>query len=137
LALCSRYFIFDQDGRMRRIPNRVYDAFYDGERRLVEHKGQTLRVLCVFIEFEGGRPKRTVGARGHYVKVDPDGRMDRKHADRREALLVAAMERCLFDVSDEKVTSLIPHIHRRDNTWKPSRAEINQVIRHIWPNSSR
>ena len=92
-------------------------------------------MLSVFIDYDDRRPIRIAGCRGHYIPLDKEGHVDKAYLNRAGRVLAGAMESNLVEDTG-KVVSMMPHILRRDHQWKPTRAEINKVIRAIWPETS-
>jgi hypothetical protein len=76
VGITSRSYIFDKDGALKRIPQRVLEALPFGQDAIPEYGGTRQRVATVIIENEGGKPVRILDAQGEFWTFDNEGRID-------------------------------------------------------------
>ena len=135
MGISFRYFLFEGDGPIRRLPHRVSTALALGRDALPFYADSRQRIVEVVVENEGGKPVRILDAIGTYWDFDEEGKID--HALRRRAgdWLEAAF------ASETKpgaaVVDLVPEIkkkalHDRDR-WTVTKEDLDRIAADLWP----
>jgi hypothetical protein len=132
-----RLFIFEQDGLMRRIPQRIANGLHLGRPPLPVYAGSKLRYAFVFLATEKRRPVKITRIDAGYFSFDKAG-------NPQEGLARGAIGAVgTWDGVEEEraqtgqVVSVTARIARknweREHRWTPTRAEVNRICDAIWP----
>jgi hypothetical protein len=132
-----RLFIFEPDGRMRHIPQRIANGLPIGDPPLPEYAGSRLRYVFVSLTTENRRPVAIRRIDCGYFSFDARG-------NPQEGLAQGAIEATeTWDgVKKEKaetgqVVSVTARIARKDweheHRWTPTTAEVDQIRAAILP----
>lgn len=135
MGIATRFYLFPEDGSLRRVPQRVAYELPHGSDAIPELAGTRQRVLEVLAESEGGKPARILDARGFYWSFDDNGKIDESLAwslgERMEAHDSVRRARRM------KVPDLRPEIRMRElkakHEWTPTAEDLDRVAADIWP----
>jgi len=132
-----RLFIFESDGVMRHIPQRIANYLPTGSKTLPEYASQRLRYAAVFLATQGRKPIEITRIESGYFSFDDRG-------NPRSDLARDAIR--LWDVSDRvrteeaqkgPVTSVVARLERkaldRETRWTPNDSEIRMIRAAVWP----
>ena len=138
-----RFFLFPNDGSMRRISMRFFEAVYASEILLPEYAGQRIRTAHVILELENRRPVNILMIDGTYWHFDDKG--DIRKA--REEMMIEAMNALASftnpdapkkkrDTRGEKIV-MFPRQKMRQTAreryyWKPTPKDITRIVNAIW-----
>lgn len=138
-----RTFLFEADGRMRRVPVSLLHRLSGGQATLPEYAGQSLRHALVIVEFDGHRrPVRINHIDANVWHFDDTGRIDEslmaaaaEAVATREAVL-EARERLeqggetgpVVDMSAQFARNVWENRQR----WNPGPTEIDGIVKAIW-----
>lgn len=130
-----RYFIFGDDGSLRRIPLELANELVLGGA-LSEFAGQSLRVAAVTLELDRRQPVRIVLLQGSIWHFDKEGRVQPSLA--RSAVEVLGMTHYDQAIARrEGIVDLSTEFRRRQwerlNRWEPTPADITRIVHAIWP----
>lgn len=130
-----RFFLFEDDGTVRRIPQRKVDRLLMGKIAFPEYAGRTMRAAFVILELQDGRPTTIANIEGSKRHFDREGCMRPRSAD-------ATLESGVFSLAEEPPSRDGNVIYidkflarkRRDEMyrWDPSPADITRMIEFIW-----
>lgn len=139
MQLGHRNFLFEPDGTIRRIAQRVMDGMCWDRDRMPQYAGQRLRYAVAFLALHQGKPVEIVEIQGSYLEFDRHGRIG-------GALLTAARERMNVYHELENAATSGPVIdvsariraRRMEETqrWQPTPAEVTQLVHAIWPETA-
>lgn len=132
MARTVRYFLFEQDGTIKRISKRVMDGLSQGDDALPTYAGTRQKVLEVIVDNEDGKPQAIDHYNGMYLDFDGEGRVD--HSLRKS--LAAAMDIAFArEAHEDNVVSLKPRrekqIWQEKHRWTPTRAELDRVAEDL------
>ena len=132
-----RLFLFEAEGTMRRIPQRIANGLYVGRSPLPEYAGKRLPYALVWLATDNRRPVAIRHIETGFFSFN-------EHGNPQEELAQGAME-ALESYEDSKrekeqsgqVVSITARLARqqweRDHRWTPSPAEIDRIRTTIWP----
>ena len=129
-----RFYIFEEDGTLRHLPQRVLEGLIHGQDALPQYAGTRQRLAEVIVENEDGTAKRILRVDGSYLHLGPDGHFDEEK--RGAALTLLELAGC-----DQKpdtggtVVNLAPKLKRqkweREHRWQPSVADMDRLATAI------
>jgi hypothetical protein len=61
-----RFFLFEADGTLRRLPMRTVDGMVRGEDRMKQYAGQRLRTALAWLLLDGGVPTQLLKVEGSW-----------------------------------------------------------------------
>ncbi len=140
MGIGFRIFLFEQDGTMRRISQRLYDELCDGETTMPEYAGQTLRFAVAETDNENRRPVR-IGYLGcPRYRFDEQGSIEAsvdewlrditEVFDRRPKRRGKARKACA-----DQVVSIVDRLEEKRRAslkWEPTPAEVTRIVNAIW-----
>jgi hypothetical protein len=135
VAISSRFYIFEEGGALKRVPQRIHDALVFGEDAIPEYADTRQRVAQVLIENESGKPVRILDVQGSYWIFDKQGRIDKGLQSR----LALAMEFAFSSPTNRKgkVVDLRPELKRKkfeeEHRWELTVEEVNRITADLWP----
>jgi len=135
VAISSRFYIFEEGGALKRVPQRIHDALVFGEDSIPEYADTRQRVAQVLIENESGKPVRILDVQGSYWIFDKQGRIDKGLQSR----LALAMELAFSNPTNRKgkVVDLRPELKRKkfeeEHRWELTVEEVNRIAVDLWP----
>ena len=74
-----RFFLFEADGTLRRLPKRTVDGMVRGEDRMMQYAGQRLHTASAWLLLDNGAPAELLKVEGSWWKFDAQGRTGRPH----------------------------------------------------------
>ncbi|WET74125.1 hypothetical protein [Rhizobium croatiense] len=133
MPVSVRYFLFPEESDPLRLSQRLVDGLIQGKDAMPQYADTKQRVMGVVIQNEDGKPTNIDRTYGTIWTFDEDGAI-------REGLQEAVAEAMnLGEASStsEKVVSIRPQLKRKHFNekyrWEPSSADIERVVRDIWP----
>ena len=135
MAISIRYYLFLDDGSLRRIPQRIANELPFGRDAIPEFAGTRQRTAHVVLELQDAKPVRILDARGSYFEFDDVGRVDEhlrnSMADRMD-LLGATRPK-----NKSSVVDLVPEIKRREldarDRWTLTADDLDKLAADLWP----
>jgi hypothetical protein len=131
-----RHFLFEADGTMRPLSQRVADGLVAGTDYLPQYAGFTLRHAFVTLEVEGKKPIRIIRLEGSNWRFDYAGSM-------RDFLVegARAAQSSFIPMDDWEKRGREPSADaiearkafEEKHRWTPGTLEINKIIHAIWP----
>ncbi len=139
MGIGLRYFLFEEDGALRHVPQRVVEGLALGTARLPQYAGQSLRAFDVLLETENGKPVEIIKLTGDIWHFDEKGRTRQDWIG--SAVAALSTDRAVRQApTDGPVVDITARIARRrweeHNRWEPSPADINRIIHIIWPETA-
>lgn len=138
----SRHFLFEDDGRLRRVSQRVWQGLGDGTDRLPEFAGRTVKAATVGIELMEGRPHRVLRIDTRLLYFDDDGSPAKAMEDAflEGMRTLSAVGRDPLDWTEPKHRPPPTFLARRNRQlfeeryeWEPTPVEITKLVHAIWP----
>ena len=131
-----RFFLFPNDGSMRRLSVKLVGDLALGRTVLTEYAGKDIRMAEVRLELEGRRPVRILAVDATIWYFDEAG-------DARQSLAESGMEARIThdDLGRErqqkgKVAHVTARIARRrweeKYRWEPTQEDITRIVEAIW-----
>lgn len=140
MGIGFRMFLFEQDGTMRRISQRLYDELCDGATTMPEYAGQTLRFAVAETDNVNRRPVRIgylgcpryrFDERGSIETSVDEGLRDITEVfDRRPKRRGKARIACA-----DRVVSIADRLEEKRRAayrWEPTPAEVTRIVNAIW-----
>jgi hypothetical protein len=132
-----RHFLFEADGTMRQLSQRVADGVVSGSDYLPQYAGFTLRHASVILEVEDKKPVRISDIQASKWRFDYTGSM----RDFMFEAIFAAQAAALRPTWPGRKSATPPSPKalaaraefEEKYRWTPSPLEINQMIHAIWP----
>jgi hypothetical protein len=137
MTISCRYYIFEENGTIARVPQRIANAMTFGNDAIPEYAGSRQKVASIILENQDGKPIRILNAEGSYWEFDEEGKIDESL---RKA--VAQLMSFAFDFKDKnsKVVSLSPKLKKREfdsqHRWTLTKDDLDRVAADIWLNSN-
>ena len=131
-----REFLFEPDGTMRHLSQRVSTGLVFGEDFLPQYAGHLLRHAMVILETENGRPARISRISASIWHFDYRGSVRDSFVE--GAFTARVTYEALIDAEKKGDAALTSAAEARKafeqrHRWEPSPLEINQIIHAIWP----
>ena len=73
-----RIFLFDDDGQVHRIAQRVFDGLRSGTDRMPQYADTSKRIAFVWLDLDGRKPNAVKRIDASYLHFDCDGEIDQK-----------------------------------------------------------
>jgi hypothetical protein len=139
----ARYFLFEADGALRRLPRRVVGGLIHGEDRLPQYAGQRLRLAHAVLRLRDGVPTRMAEIVGGWWEFDRAGGIRASLlASTREAFDDAADQAADPPSPDGNVVALdafwrwAPRAEGRRWPWQPTPRHVAAIVEAIWPEAA-
>ena len=135
MGIATRFYLFLDDGSIRRVPQRIAYEMPFGRDAIPEFADTRQRALDVLVESDNGRPARILDARGSYWTFDTEGRIS-------DDLITLVGERmkahdAVQRAKRTKVTDLRPEIKLRElrakHEWTPTAEDLDRITADLWP----
>ena len=135
MGISARFYLFPDDGSLRRIPKRISNELPHGNDAIPEYGNTRQRVAQVIVESDDGKPVRILDARGFHWTFDAEGRIDE---DLRRSL---GEHMDVFDAAERgkrmRVVDLVPEIKKRElkarHEWTLTAEDLDRIAADIWP----
>ena len=135
-----RVFLFEEDGTLRRISQRLRKRLRSDEERLPEYAGQTLRFAFITLELKSRRPVRIIDQWYRKYHFDGQGSIhDSIVESLREATEAlddppSSADRVEKTGTNQVVsfTDRLEEKRREAYRWKPTPADITRMVNAIW-----
>jgi hypothetical protein len=126
-----RYFLYESDGTLRRISQRIVWDLVLGRDCLPQYADQNLRMLSVYLALDDGRPAQISGQEAEILHFDGAGGIRQGLAN--SAAWAGATNEALQEAeSTGPVIDIVPRVERRrwgrENRWQPTDAEITEIV---------
>ena len=136
MGIATRFYIFLEDGSLRRLPQRIGYELPFGRDAIPEFAGTRQRVATVLVESEAGKPVQILDSRGLIWAFNAEGRIDddvrQQRAEHVDVLSPRAASKKGLPVVD-----LVPEIKRRAARaryeWTLSVDDLDRIAADIWP----
>jgi hypothetical protein len=131
-----RLFIFERDGTMRRIPQRIANDLPSGQQRLPEYAGQSIRYALVWLRVENRRPIGITCIEAGYYRLDGTGKAQAALAEAAMSAWETHDGEKAERIKNGNVIGISARLARkkweRDNRWAPTEDEISKIKSAIW-----
>lgn len=133
-----RFFLFEADGALRRLPMRTVDGMIRGEDRMTQYAGQRLRAAMAWLLLDDGMPTQLLKVEGSWWRFDARGRTVEGHMEAmREALnAIYAADGTGERDPDGFRRQLARRRLEREWRWTPTPVEITAIVHAIWPETA-
>ncbi|MDL2401583.1 hypothetical protein [Rhizobium mayense] len=132
--MSARHYLFHDATDPERLSQRLVDGLIFENDSLPQYAGTRKRVLAVYLERESGKPQRIWKTEGSYWNFDADGGIADSLRQSAGEVISAAFSK---PADGATVLDLKTRLNRKKviekNRWEPSNAEIERIIRDIWP----
>ena len=127
MGIRVRYFFFDEDGTITRIPATQFDRAWKGEPALLDYAGQRIRYAIVSVELENRKPVEVKSIGCHILLIDDEGRVDQAWLQHISGRASARLEQTILGTvstagADRKVVPL-----PLDDRWTPGPRELRLI----------
>ncbi len=139
MGIGLRYYLFEEDGTLRHVAQRIVEGLAHGKDRLPQYAGQSLRSIEVVLETVDGKAVEIVKLSGGIWHFDEKGRTRQDWIE--SAITASETHEALRQASNTgPVVDITGRIARRQweehNRWEPTPADINRIIHIIWPETA-
>lgn len=135
-----RYFLFEADGTLRRLPKRTVDGMIRGEDRMLQYAGRRLRAASAWVLFDGGTPIKLLKVEGDWWVFDAQGRTQRGHMEAMRAAMNAAPDYGTGGTGERNGDSFQQRSAQqqleRHWRWTPTPVEVTAIVHAIWPEAA-
>lgn len=135
MPVSVRYFLFPEGSDPLRLSQRLVEGLTHGKDAMPQYADTRQRVMEVVVQNEDGKPARLGRTHGAIWKFNEDGEI-------REGLQDAvsqAINSIETSATSDTVVSIRPRLSKKrfDETyrWEPTPADIDRIIRDLWPTS--
>ncbi|MFA1622512.1 hypothetical protein ACDY96_06675 [Rhizobium mongolense] len=133
MAMSVRYFLFPEGSDPLRLPQRLVEGLTHGKDAMPQYADSRQRVMEVVVKNENGKPAHVSRTHGAMWTFNEDGEI-------REGLQDAvfeAMSSIESPATSDTVVSIRPRLSKKrfeeKYRWEPTPADIERVIRDLWP----
>lgn len=134
MAISVRYYLFPEESPPLKLSQRLIDGLTDGNDAMPQYANTRQKAIGVVLHNEGGKPLKIDRTYGTIWRFDADGKIT---GGLQEALAHAMNSIDHAEPHGGRVVSLRPKLSRKkledEFRWEPSSADINLIIRDIWP----
>jgi hypothetical protein len=134
-----RFFLFEDDGTLRRIPLRVANALGISDERLPQYAGKKMRVATVVVELAQGKPIRVCRIVGDVWRFDAAGHLVLGYGDAETNLWAKADAAGAPEEAGGVVDIRSRQARRqwkRRTGWEPRSGDITRLVHQIWPEAA-
>ncbi|MCZ6637398.1 MAG: hypothetical protein O7C66_04295 [Alphaproteobacteria bacterium] len=129
MGLGWRVFAFEDDGTMRRIPQRVVND----DEALPEYADKVVRIAWVWLELEGGVPVGMLNVEAYKWRFDGEGRRSKIEDMRRAAdVLSQPIREYNPPPRQDGVIDISRKLLEEKHFWEPTPADITRMVNFIW-----
>ncbi|XNY05228.1 hypothetical protein ACMFL9_12160 (plasmid) [Sinorhizobium meliloti] len=134
MAVSVRYYLFPEDSSPLKLSQRLVEGLTRGNDALPQYANSRQKAVGVVLDNEDGKPLKITRTYGTIWRFDADGKIT---GGLGEALAHAMNAIDHAEPRSGTVVSLQPKLSRKkledEFRWEPSNADINLIIRDIWP----
>jgi len=127
-----RIIVFHNDGSVKRISHRRFDAFYNENEIFMEYAGKSLKCAFVVVDLKNRKPVQVRAIDPIRLYFESDGSCNQVMVKRKNELLQKTGASPLRAGNSDIVVDLASHSARkqleRDFSWKPTRSEIKKIF---------
>ena len=135
-----RFFLFEADGTLRRLPLRTLQGMVRDEDRMPQYAGQRLRVADAWLVFAAGVPVRLAKVEGRWWMFDERGRIVEGQLDAMRAAMNAAPDDAAGVTGERPGATFGQRLAQRqlerDWRWTPTSAEVTAIVHALWPEAA-
>lgn len=132
-----RFFLFEADGSLRRLPHRVVSGLIHGDDRLLQYAGQRLRSALAILRLRDGKQISLATVEASWWEFAADGSVHRSRLEAlRDALNAADDTGDLIERSGNTIDLAKLLTRRRAERrwrWTPTPTDITRIVHAIWP----
>lgn len=130
MSLRARHAYFDEDGNIHTFSQARYERVMDAHTHeaIPELAGRRVRVLSLYVRFEGRVPIEIVNIDASLVAFDDEGRRDQTEAERERRAAVGLLGGPSRSPDPSNVVSAATRFESAGFHWRPTREQIEAVI---------
>jgi len=134
MAISARYYLFPEGSPPLKLSQRLVEGLTHGNDAMPQYANSRQKAVGVLLENQDGKPVTINRTYGTIWRFDADGKIT---GGLHEAVVHALESIDRAEPSGGTVVSLRPKLSRKkledEFRWEPSSADINLLIRDIWP----
>lgn len=141
MTVGRRCFLFEEDGTLRHVSQRVIEGLLRGTDSLPQYAGQRLKALSVYLALD--ESKRPLRITHHYAEIwhfDEDGSPKQSWAAGATRALEFSDQMRLSPPAPGPVVSIARKLERerwrREYRWEPTSTDITRVVHAVWPETA-
>lgn len=127
-----RIFIFHEDGSVKRVSHRRFEAFYNENDIFPEYAGKNLRCAFVVVELENRKPVQIKAIDPIRLYFEADGSCNQVMRKRKKLLSEKIAAQTFRAGNSDIVIDLESHTaHKqleKDFRWQPTASDINMIL---------
>ena len=127
-----RIFIFHNDGSIKRISHRRFEAFHNENDIFPEHAGKNLRCAFVIVELKNKKPVQIKAVDPIRLYFEADGSCNQVMRKRKQLLSEKTAGQTYRAGNSDIVIDLVSHTAQKelekDFSWQPDAADINSIL---------
>lgn len=135
MSIGIRHFIFEDDGTLLRLSQRVVNGLIFGTDRLPQYAGRKVRMVTVAMPLESGKPQFIGHLEGTIWHFDEAGAWVPAYGPEFGA--GRSVDRVALISSSDDVVDVTAQVARRryerDHRWTPTDADVTRIVHAIWP----
>jgi len=129
MGLGWRIFAFEDDGTMRRIPQRVVND----DEALPEYADKFVRIAYVWLETEDRVPVRVLDVQAYKWRFDGEGRHSKIEGLRECAeALDRPIRKEIPPPRQDGIIDITRKLAEKKRSWDPTPADITRMVNFIW-----
>ncbi len=135
-----RFFLYEQDGTLRRLSVNLADRLCRGLATLPQYSNQRLRLATVYLRRGAGKDFSVTAVEGTFIDFDEQGGVQQALVDGAMALWSAGDEAKAVDLTQAVVDAQSIFAYRglqHRLRWKPTKPEFEQLAAAALPGSGR
>lgn len=127
-----RIFIFHDDGSVKRISHRRFEAFHNENEAFPEHAGKNLRCAFVVVDLKNKRPVQIKVIDPIRLYFEADGSCNQVMRKRKQMLLEKSADQTLRTGNSDIIINLESRTAQkqleRDFSWQPTADDISVIL---------
>ena len=139
-AMGTRYFLFEDDGTMLHLPQRVLEGLIHDADRLPQYAGRKIRSLALTLELHNKKPIRVTNQSASIWHFDSEGSLQQSLVNNAFALMNLSERERREPAQTGPVVDISTKLDRKrfeqENRWEPTQHEITQAVNAIWPENA-
>lgn len=134
MSIGFRHFIFEDDGTMLLLPQRVSDGLVKGTDRLPQFAGRKMRMVTVILALDEGEPQKIERIQPTIIQFDELGNWQFEPIPTGDVggvldRLMPPKPAGVVDITDK----LARQRYVREHQWQPTDADVTRIVDAIWP----
>jgi hypothetical protein len=134
-----RIFIFHDDGTVKRVSHRRFDAFHNENEIFPEYAGKNLRCAFVIVVLNNRKPVQIKAIDPIRLHFEADGSCNQVMLNRKKLLSQKSNSHAVKTGNSDVVIDLDVHTAQRqlerDFRWQPTKEDINTILSLLKINS--